>query len=94
MGHYFVKIRTTTWERLRDLQQVYDLDVFRQTARQPAEGVFEIQGLLSDAQIQRVRADGYEVEVAAAAEQVARKRLQDIRRGPTPPADPCSPHSM
>lgn len=80
MGYYFVKIRTSTWERLRDLQQVYDLDVFRQTAKQLAEGVFEIHGLLSDEQIEQMRTDGYEVEVATDAEQVAKERLKEVAR--------------
>ena len=65
MGNYFVKIRATTLERLRDLQRVHDLDVFHHTARQRTDGMFEIQGLLSDEQIDKVRIEGYEVEVTA-----------------------------
>lgn len=83
MGCRFVKIRANTWERLRDLQRVYDLDVFRQSAKQMAAGLFEIQGLLSDEQIEQVRAKGYEVEVISDAEEVAKKRLKEIPRRPS-----------
>jgi hypothetical protein len=85
VGCYFVKIRTQTWERLRDLQQIYDLDVFGKTANQSATGGFEIQGLLADEQIEQLRADGYEIEAIGDAEQLARERLQELaRRHSTP----------
>ena len=51
MGRYFVRIRTDTWERLRDLQRVYDLDVFGQKAKKLSDRLFEIEGLLSSEQI-------------------------------------------
>jgi hypothetical protein len=80
VGNYFVKIRATTWERLRDLQQVYDLDVFSRTAKRLETGEFEIEGLLSDEQMARARADGYAVEIATDAEETARARLKEIAR--------------
>ena len=80
METYFVKIRTPTWERLRDLQEVYDLDVFHQTAKRLVEGRFEIEGLLDDAQIERLQGDGFEVEITADAGQVAKERLHDVGR--------------
>lgn len=52
MGHYIVRIRTDTWDRLRDLQRLYGLDVFGQTAKQLADGSFEIQGVLPDEMIE------------------------------------------
>ena len=52
MGYYIVRIRTDTWDRLRDLQRLYDLDVFGQTAKKLADDLFEIQGALSDEQIE------------------------------------------
>lgn len=77
MGNYFVKIRATTLERLRDLQRVHDLDVFHHTARQRTDGMFEIQGLLSDEQIDKVRIEGYEVEVTADPVEVAKERWKE-----------------
>lgn len=82
MRAFFVKIRTARWEGLRDLQKVYDLDVFRQTARRLVNDRFEIEGLLDEAQIERLRSDGYEVEITADAEQVANHRLKDVNRSP------------
>lgn len=83
MRHYFVKIRAVTQERLRNLQSVYDLDVFRQTARNPSPGTFEIQGLLSDEEIERIRTDGYEVEFVTDAERLARERLKEVSPRPS-----------
>lgn len=39
--------------------------------------MFEIQGLLSDEQIDKVRIEGYEVEVTADAVEVAKERLKE-----------------
>lgn len=83
MRHYFVKIRAATQERLRNLQSVYDLDVFRQTARNPSPGTFEIQGLLSDEEIERIRTDGYEVELVTDAERQAKERLKEVSSRPS-----------
>jgi hypothetical protein len=87
MGHHFVNIRAATWERLRDLQQVYDLDVFRQTAKRSSDAAFEIRGLLDDAQVERLRADGYDVEITADAENMAEQRLKDVARRPAELSD-------
>jgi hypothetical protein len=85
MGNYFVKICATTSERLRDLQRVHDLDVFHHTARQRTDGTFEIKGLLSDVQIDKVRIEGYEVEVTADAGMVAKERLKETARRSSEP---------
>ena len=85
MGNYFVKIGAPTLEQLRDLQRVHDLDVFPHTARQRTESMFEIRGLLSDEQIDKVRREGYEVEVTDNAGTVAKERLkQTVRRSSKP----------
>ena len=39
--------------------------------------MFEIQGLLSDEQIDKVRIEGYEVEVTADAVEVAKERWKE-----------------
>jgi hypothetical protein len=79
MGWHFVRIRVPVWERLRDLQRVADLDVFGQTARK-VEGRFEIDGLLSDEQIEQARTEGYEVEVLRDADRLARERSAEETR--------------
>jgi hypothetical protein len=85
MGHYFVKIRTDSWERLRDLQAVHKLDVFGRTAKQPGPTEFEIEGLLSEEEVERTRAAGYSVEIQADADRVAAERSQEISRNPPEP---------
>jgi hypothetical protein len=78
MEYHLVRICTNTWERLRDLQRVYDLDVFRQTAKRLANGSFEIQGLLYDKQIEDLSKEGYLIEVIADAEKVAKERVKEV----------------
>jgi hypothetical protein len=84
MDYHVVRIRTNSWHRLRDLQRVYDLDVFRQTARQLADHLFEIQGLLSDEEIEQLSNEGYQIEATANAEKIARERTNEISRPPSP----------
>jgi hypothetical protein len=80
MGYHIVRIRTDTWDALRDLQRVYDLDVFRQTAKQLADRLFEIQGLLSDEQIGQLSNRGYQIEIIADAAKIARERTNEVSR--------------
>ncbi len=75
---FFVSVRAMTIESLGDLQKVWDLDVFRHTARELTGGIFEIRGLLTDAQIAEVRSRGYEVEVISDADEIARQRLKEL----------------
>jgi hypothetical protein len=67
MSWYHVTIGTDDWGKLRDLQRLYDYDVFGQTAQRSPDGSYHIQGLLSDAQITRLRADGYTIEILSPA---------------------------
>jgi hypothetical protein len=78
MGYYFARIRTNTWDRLRDLQRLHELDVFSQTAKKLDESLFEIQGLLSDEQIENLTRKGYQIEVIADAEEIAKERMMDV----------------
>jgi hypothetical protein len=80
MGNYFVRIQTTDLNSLQQLQQIADLDIFGRTARQRGAEAFVVEGLLSEAQIERLRAAGYSVEVVADADEVARKRREEIGR--------------
>lgn len=63
MGYHLVRIRAATWDLLRDLQRVYDLDVFGRTAKQLPDGAFEIEGHLTDAEIARLVNAGYGLAV-------------------------------
>jgi hypothetical protein len=77
---FFVRIRARTIEALSDLQKLWDLDVFRQTAKELEGGVFEIHGLLTEAEIEVTRSKGNEVEVVSDADEVARQRSNELRR--------------
>ena len=83
MARYFVTIRASDERRLRDLRDVYQADVFIKTAKQAAPGSYQVEGLLSDEEIDRLRASGYEIEVGANAEEVAREKRGEA--GARPP---------
>jgi hypothetical protein len=87
VGHYIVRIRTDTWDRLRDLQRLYDLDVFGQTAKQLADGSFEIQGLLPEERIEYLSGKGYRIEILADADEIAKERVKDVADFGSPPED-------
>ncbi|MBL8149286.1 MAG: hypothetical protein JNN15_05105 [Blastocatellia bacterium] len=78
MGSYFVKIRTSRLDLLQELQQVYDLDVFRHTARQLAEDLFEVDALVSNSDIEKLKKVGYQVELIADASKLAEERQKEI----------------
>lgn len=78
MSYYIVRIRTNTWDRLRDLQRLHDLDVFGKTAKKLDDHLFEIEGLLSDEQIENLSRKGYRIEVVADAEEIAKERVKDV----------------
>jgi hypothetical protein len=84
MRHHFVYIYTNTLNQLHNLQKVYKLDINRSTAKQLPEGRFEVQGLLSDEEIERIRCDGYDVEFNEEdSEDAAGEVLKDIgKRAP------------
>lgn len=83
MKYYFVYIYANTLNHLHDLQKVYKLDINRITAKQLPEGRFEVQGLLSDEEIERIRSDGYDVEVIEDSEDMAGEVREDIgKRAP------------
>ena len=79
-GRSFVRIRAGTIEALGDLRKVWDLDVFRHTAKELKGGIFEVHGLLTEAEIETIRSQGYEVEVIADADEAARQRLKELQR--------------
>jgi hypothetical protein len=78
MGYFVVRIRADSWDRLRDLQRVHDVDVVRQTARRLDDRLFEIEALASERDIERLSAAGYQVETIADAERIASERQRDL----------------
>lgn len=84
MARHFVTIRAPNDKRLRDLQDVYQVDVFVKTAKQTAPSVFQVDGLLSDEEIDRLRAAGYEIEVGADADEAGKEKRREA--GTRPPS--------
>ncbi|WP_440947368.1 hypothetical protein ACSAZL_03575 [Methanosarcina sp. T3] len=78
MGHYIVRIHASTWDLLRDLQRLHDLDVFSKTAKQLDDYLFEIHGLLSDEQIENLSKKGYQIEIIANTAEVAKERRKGV----------------
>jgi hypothetical protein len=74
MGAKFVKITAASLEQLTALPELYELDVFRQTARQLVGGTYTVDALLSEAEIDRLQTAGYGVEIVSDADQVAKHR--------------------
>jgi hypothetical protein len=74
VGSSLVTISAADWERLRDLQRRFDLDVFGPTARQLPDGSYAIDGLVTDEQLDEVRSAGYQVTITADADRLARDR--------------------
>lgn len=57
---YFVQVGASSKEALVNLQ-AYDYDLFRHTSRQTSERVYNIDGLLTVEQAERLVKDGYTV---------------------------------
>jgi hypothetical protein len=55
-------IRAPTWDELRDLQRVHDLDVVDHSARRRDDGGFELDAVVSPEEVGRLRALGYVIE--------------------------------
>jgi hypothetical protein len=62
MDRFFVKVYTQSKRALLDLQK-YELDLFRSTARSAGPTSFDIDGLLTMEQVERLVRDGYSVLV-------------------------------
>lgn len=77
MGRFVVLIRAASLERLQDLQRVFDIDVVRATGRQIESG-FSVEALVSEDEIEKLREEGYQVEVIEDAEEVGRQRRKEL----------------
>lgn len=73
MGRYIVEIKAASLERLQDLQQIFDIDVVRATARQIESG-FTVEAVVSESKIELLKREGYRVKVLKDAEELGRQR--------------------
>lgn len=77
MKTFDVLIRARTREKLRELD-AFHLDLKHRGARQEAAGRFVVPALLSEEQLERVKAAGYEVIILADADRIAGERIQEV----------------
>jgi len=73
MGRYVVEIKAASLERLQDLQQIFDIDVVRASARQIESG-FTVEAFVSESKMEQLRREGYRVKVLKDAEELGRQR--------------------
>lgn len=73
MGRYVVEIKAASLERLQDLQQIFDIDVVRATARQ-IESDFTVEAVVSENKMELLKREGYRVKVLKDAEELGRQR--------------------
>lgn len=77
MGQFVVRIRAASLKRLQDLQRIFNVDVVRATGRQIDSG-FAVEALVSEKEIEKLREEGYQVEVIEDAEEVGRQRRKEV----------------
>jgi hypothetical protein len=73
MGRYVVEIKAASLERLQDLQQIFDIDVVRATARQIESG-FTVEAVVSESNMEQLTIEGYRVKVLKDAEELGKQR--------------------
>jgi hypothetical protein len=80
------RVRAGTWSELVSFQETHSVDVFRATARQRPDGLFEIVGLLTDGEIAELPTKGLRVDRVANVDEITGERS----RGTGLPGSPCS----
>lgn len=78
MAACFVRITASNRDRLLALQDVPELDIFRHTARELADEVCTVEGLLLREQIDLLKAEGYVVVVIADADELTVERRREL----------------
>jgi murein tripeptide amidase MpaA len=79
-----VRIVARTAEKLRALDEFRGLDLHRRAARRELDGRYSVPGVLTDAEIRRVRAAGYVVRVVERMAAVAAARAAEVATTPAP----------
>jgi len=77
MGRFVVKIHAASLEKLQDLQRIFDVDVVRATARQ-IESHFAVEAIVSDMDIEKLRSEGFRVEVLSDADELGNQRRKEV----------------
>lgn len=77
MERCLVRIYAKSQESLQDLQKVYDLDVFRTTAKKIGSE-FVVEALISKQEIGRLSAEGYRVDILTDAEMLGSERRKEV----------------
>jgi len=77
MGRFVVEIQAASLERLQDLQRIFNVDVVRATAKQ-IESYFVVEALVSDREIEKLRSEGFRVEVLSDADEVSDQKMREV----------------
>ncbi len=77
MGRFIVKVHAASLERLQDLQRIFDVDVVRATARQ-IESHFVVEALVSDLEIEKLRSEGFQVDILRDADKLGNQRMREV----------------
>jgi len=72
-----VEIQAASLERLQDLQRIFNVDVVRATAKQ-IESYFVVEALVSDREIEKLRSEGFRVEVLSDADEVSDQKMREV----------------
>lgn len=76
---YLVRIIASSYENLRQLDK-YHFDLNKRTARQSEPNKFIISGILNEQEIEKVKAEGYTVEILSNLDQESGKRMQEVSK--------------
>ena len=77
MGRFVVKIHAASLERLQDLQRIFNVDVVRATAKQ-IESHYAVEAIVSDTEIEKLRSEGYQVEILSNADKLSNQRRREV----------------
>jgi hypothetical protein len=77
MGRFVVEIHAASLDRLHDLQRIFNVDVVRATAKQ-IESYFVVEALVSDGEIEKLRSEGFRVEVLSDADEMSDQKMREV----------------
>jgi hypothetical protein len=77
MGRFVVEIHAASLDRLQDLQRIFNVDVVRATAKQ-IESYFVVEALVSDRDIEKLRSEGFQVEVLSDADEMSDQKMREV----------------
>ncbi len=77
MELFSVRIVSRTLEKMRELDR-FNLDLKHRAARQAGENQFEIPGVVTNEQVEQVKAAGYQIEIISNLSQIATDRVREV----------------